>query len=210
MVNDDGQATQAAVLEQTLRIGGRLRAARLARLLTLADVAAASGLTKGFLSRVERNQVTASVASLLQICSALELSIGDLLEGDVDARLIRKDTSPRIYLGGEGMHDFLLTPSFEQRLQVLHSVVAPGGGSGSEPYALPTNVEFVYVLEGTLEIVLDTEVIVLEPGDALTFSAQTEHSFRNGSGATTTRVLWVLAPALPRNSHRHGVDHDQT
>ena len=48
-------------------IGGRIRATRLARGLTLGQVAAAAGLTQGFVSKLERDQVSPSVASLVAI-----------------------------------------------------------------------------------------------------------------------------------------------
>ena len=60
------------------RIGAQLKAARLAQRLTLAEVALRSGLTKGFLSKLERDQTTASVASLMRLCETLAISVGSL------------------------------------------------------------------------------------------------------------------------------------
>ena len=85
----------------------------------------------------------------------------------------------------------------ERRLQAILSEVAPGGGSGEETYALPAEVEFVFVLEGDLEVTVGGEVTTLGPGDAFTFSPGTEHGFRSLRTDGTTRVLWVFAPALP-------------
>jgi transcriptional regulator with XRE-family HTH domain len=46
--------------------------------LTLAQVAEASGLTKGFLSRLERDETSPSLATLVQLCQVLPLTIGSL------------------------------------------------------------------------------------------------------------------------------------
>ena len=54
-----------------LAIGSRIRAARHAQRLTIDQVADSTGLTKGFLSRVERDLTSPSVASLVTLCQVL-------------------------------------------------------------------------------------------------------------------------------------------
>ena len=65
---------------EQIPIGSRLRVARLAKGLTLGSVSAVAGLTQGYLSKVERDQVSPSVASLVAICTAVGLRVGDLFE----------------------------------------------------------------------------------------------------------------------------------
>jgi transcriptional regulator with XRE-family HTH domain len=192
--------TQAgSVAEADVRpTGRRLRAAREAQRLTLAQVADEVGLTKGFLSKVERDLATPSVASLLRLCAALGLSIGDLFTDAPDrGDLVRADSYPSIGFGGAGMAESLLTPLRERRLQVIHSVIGPGGGSGDETYELPTDVEFVLVLEGELHLTIGSHTHEMAVGDAMTIGRQAPHSFRNPAPSAAARVLWVLTPALP-------------
>src|SRR5262245_25142315 len=70
-------------------LGPRLRTARAAAGLTLRDLSAVTGLSQPFLSRLERGQVSASIANLLQICRALDLSMSSLLEGEAPTALDR-------------------------------------------------------------------------------------------------------------------------
>jgi len=179
------------------RIGDRLKAVRQARRLTLTDVAEASGLTKGFLSKLERDQATASVAALVRVCAALGISPGSLFEAAPGGEAVRAGNYPPISFGGQGLTEYLLTPTGERRVQAILSEIAPGGGSGEEAYALPAEVEFVFVLEGDLEVTVAGEVTTLGPGDAFTFSPGAEHGFRSLRTDGVTRVLWVFAPALP-------------
>jgi transcriptional regulator with XRE-family HTH domain len=191
--------TAAAGQSDGVQLGAQLKAARLARRKTLADVAEAAGLTKGFLSKIERDQATASVASLMRICETLEVSVGDLFNatpGDV----VRRDAAPKINFGGTGMTEFLMSPRGEHRLQAILSEIAPGGGSGDEPYSLPADVEFVFVVSGRLSITLRDEEVVLEQGDTLTFPPHVPHTFRSALDEGTTQVLWVFSPALPGQS----------
>jgi quercetin dioxygenase-like cupin family protein len=92
------------------------------------------------------------------------------------------------------MREYLLTPHGERRVQAILGELEPGGGSGDETYALPADVEFVFVLDGRLEITVQDEVTELRHGDAFTFPPSREHSFRSLESA---RVLWVISPALP-------------
>lgn len=178
------------------RLGAQLKAVRLARRMTLAGVAESAGITKGFLSKIERDQAAASVATLMRICEALQISVGELFDapsGDV----VRRSAYPLINFGGVGMTEFLLTPRGEQRLQAILSEIEPGGGSGEEPYSLPADVEFVFVVAGRLAVTLNDEEIVLEQGDTLTFAPHAQHTFRSALDTGTTQVLWVFSPALP-------------
>lgn len=180
-------------------IGAQLKAARLARRKTLAEVAAESGLTKGFVSKLERDQASASVASLMRLCQTLGISVGSLFHA-ASGEVVRHGAYPPINFGGVGITEFLLTPQGERRVQAILSVIEPGGGSGDEFYGLPADVEFVYVVQGRLQVSLRTADVVLEAGDAFTFPPRTEHCFRSVAVDEVTRVLWVFAPALPHDS----------
>jgi uncharacterized cupin superfamily protein len=93
------------------------------------------------------------------------------------------------------MREYLLTPTGERRVQAILSDVEPGGGSGEEAYGLPADVEFVFVLHGELEVIVEGEPVTLGAGDAYTFPAGAAHSFRAAGGPA--QVLWVVSPALP-------------
>ncbi len=179
-----------------MRIGAQLKAARLAARKSMAEVAEQSGLTKGFVSKIERDLANVSVASLIRLCEALDVSVGSLFQASI-GEVVRRDAYPPINFGGRKMTEYLLTPSGEKRVQAILSDIEPGGGSGDEPYSLPADVEFVFVLAGQLQITVAGEQIILEQGDAFTFPPSTQHTFRVAPPAGPTRVLWVFSPALP-------------
>jgi transcriptional regulator with XRE-family HTH domain len=180
---------------QSPHIGSQLRAARLAARKTVAEVAEASDLTKGYLSKVERDLASLSVASLIRLCGTLGISVGSLFS-ESKGELIRSGEYPPINFGGERMREYLLTPSGEKRVQAILSEIEPGGGSGAEPYSLPADVEFVLVLAGELVIEVTGEQFRLSAGDAFTFPPTSAHSFRVEGSSGPVRVLWVITPAL--------------
>jgi transcriptional regulator with XRE-family HTH domain len=179
----------------TAEIGPRLRAARRSQGLSLAGLAERSGLTKGFLSQVERDLTSPSVGTLLRLCSVLEMPVGHLFDGAA-APLVRGGERTPIAFGGSGVSEYRLTPAGESRVLLLLSELAPGGGSGDEPYALGTDAEVVHVLEGSLHIEVGGTHYDLVAGDTLTFEASSPHRWHNPSAAMPARVLWFLAPAL--------------
>jgi transcriptional regulator with XRE-family HTH domain len=169
--------------------------------MSMAEVAEQAGLTKGFVSKLERDLANVSVASLIRLCDALGVSVGSLFQAP-KGEIVRHDARPPINFGGRKMSEYLLTPSGEKRVQAILSEIEPGGGSGKEPYSLPADVEFVFVLAGQLQVTVAGEQITLGQGDAFTFPADMEHTFGVPPRADRTQVLWVVCPALPD----HGVE----
>lgn len=185
-------------------IGERLRAARAARRKTMAEVAEGAGVTKGFLSRLERDQANASVAVLMRLCGVLDLPVSSLFEPAPAGTVLRRGEYPVINFGGNALTEYMLTPRGEHRVSVILGEIEPGGGAGDEHYSLPGDVEFAMVLEGDLRLTFDNEprVVELQAGDAFTFHPGEKHTFRaTGDGC---RVLWVFSPGLSDIPPRRG------
>jgi transcriptional regulator with XRE-family HTH domain len=178
-------------------LGPRIRRARETGRLSLADVAARTDLTKGFLSRVERDAASPSVQSLMRICGALGLDPADLFRRP-PTTVVRAAARPQLAgLPGASVIDTLLTPPSERHLTVLESVVAPGGNGGEALYSLRSETEVCFVLEGEIDLVVEGETIRVATGDSVTFGAGVPHTWSNPSTTAGARILWILAPALP-------------
>ena len=177
-----------------VRIGSKLRAARTAHGYTLDQLASATGLTKGFLSRVERDETSPSVASLITLCEVMSIDVGSLFSVP-DVALVRRDGAPAINLGGTGVHESLMTPRGQSKLQLVHSTVEPGGSGGGDLYTINCEVEVLYVLKGAVELRFSDRVQRLSAGDALTFAGGEPHTWSNPSSRHRAEVVWVLVPA---------------
>jgi transcriptional regulator with XRE-family HTH domain len=177
--------------EEEVKVGERLRWARMRQGRTIAEVAKATGLSKGFISQIERDLTTPSVASLVRICAAVGIPVGALFVPSA-TNLIRADERHPIGMGGVGLREWLLTPPEARDLCVVETEIAPGGGSGVGTYTLDADAHWVRVLEGRVDMTVAGDTYLLEPGDALSFSPRDPHSFVNASEGTT-RLLWVLA-----------------
>jgi transcriptional regulator with XRE-family HTH domain len=96
---------------------------------------------QGFVSKLERDLASVSVASLIRLCTALDISAGSLLQPP-PGEVIRHDAYPPINFGGSGVREYLLTPSGEKRMQAILSDIEPGGGSGAVTFAGSTGHTF--------------------------------------------------------------------
>jgi len=188
--NGDGSRRDGVV-----HLGVKLRGARVARGLTMEQVADRAGLTKSFISRLERDEVSPSIASLVGVCDALGLRVGDLFDPPRTS-VVRAGSAPPVRFGPDGLVEYQLTPGTERQMSVYLSVAEPGVVSSDELYTHSPDVETLYVLTGTVVVEIRDDDVTLEEGDAFTFSPREPHRWRNGSLTERCSMLWVFAPAL--------------
>ncbi len=96
-------------------LGMTIRRLRESRQLTLNEIAARSGLTRSFLSQVERNLTSPSVASLRKVAQAFGVPLTELFQGPVmpENRVVRRDERRQLIHPSRQWRDYLLTPRLE-------------------------------------------------------------------------------------------------
>jgi transcriptional regulator with XRE-family HTH domain len=177
-----------------LQLGPRIRALRQARNVTLRELAERAGVTESFLSQVEREVTSPSIASVQRIARALDLAIAELfMEETTHGRVVRSADRRRIAYPGLGAVDEFLTAGLNGRLQLILSTVQPGGGTGEKGYTHDSDEEVVVVLSGRLELWVADEHYVLDAGDTVAYSSRLPHHNVN-PGDTPAVVLFCLTP----------------
>jgi transcriptional regulator with XRE-family HTH domain len=172
-------------------MGRRLRALRLERGLSLADVATKTLISIGFLSALERARMSASVGTLRKLARFYNINILDLFNtSETNPRRVRPDQRKRLQAGPGVWMDLLAWGNAVMEPHLFR--IAPGAGSG-ESYT-HEGEEFLFMLRGQLEISLDDgEKVRLNRGDSFYFESGIPHCWRN-PGKKETRVLWVNTP----------------
>jgi transcriptional regulator with XRE-family HTH domain len=122
-------AEQADPSRMELRVGARLRHARLLNLMRLKDVAERAMCSEGMLSKIENDRAIPSLTTLHRLCKALNVSASSPLNnGRRDARAI---IGHPLGSGGEGVKAEVLIPHAEGRLlEGFIVIIEPGGHSG--------------------------------------------------------------------------------
>jgi len=171
-------------------IGGHLRRLRSKRRLSLAQVADAVGVSVGFLSAMERSQMSGSVGTLRKLARFYKTNILDFFDANgTNSRHVRP-AERKVLEAGAGVRMELL--AWGNAVMEPHLFrIAPAAGSG-DSYA-HEGEEFIYVLRGDLEISVDGENYCLKPGDSFYFESATPHRWKN-PGRKETWLLWVNTP----------------
>ncbi len=174
----------------TAAMGPRLRRLRTQRGLSLAEVASAAGISIGFLSALERSQMSASVGTLRRLARYYRTNILDFFDAtEMNARLVRPPKR-KVLDAGPGVRMELL--AWGNKVMEPHLFrIAPGAGSG-ESYT-HEGEEFLFVLRGELQIALHGEEYHLKRGDSFYFESATPHHWKN-PGRSETWLLWVNTP----------------
>ena len=172
-------------------LGPRLRRMRQERGQTLEQAAAAVGLSASFLSELERGQSGASMATLHRLLAYFGTTFAALLQrpGGRVARVKRAG-------GGRSVrnHGVTVEQLADGQAMMEPQLFTIEAGAGSEGSYAHEGEEFVFVLDGAFEVVLNEgERYVLRVGDSLYYPSSVAHWWRN-PGRVTARVLWVNTP----------------
>jgi DNA-binding transcriptional MerR regulator/mannose-6-phosphate isomerase-like protein (cupin superfamily) len=185
------QGVVSVPAENAVSPGARFRRLRQRRGLSLAQVARATGVSVGFLSALERGQMSASIATLRRIARYYRTNILSFFEPAKDNSRLVKPGNRKILETTKGVRMELLAWGNTAMEPHLFRV-KPGGNSG-ESYT-HEGEEFLHVLRGQFEIWLNhDERYVLTPGDSLYFQSSTPHRWRN-PGKTESWLLWINTP----------------
>ncbi len=168
--------------------------------MTLDTLAEATGLTKSFLSKVERGASVPSIATALRLAHAFGISVGQLLgeAEDSGAIAVLRRADRHSFMRGDaagGDEDYVplvpgravkaMEPFLVHPLAQFRSARLPSTHMGEE---------FIFVLAGSIEIDFgDHRSVVLEHGDSLYFDASLPHRTRS-LGGVPAEVLIVVQP----------------
>ena len=162
--------------------------------MTLRQLGEQSGLTASYISQIERDQTSPSIASLKKIASAFKIRIVDFFMEESVGEPVVMGPEERIRVSLKGWRaqiQQLVKSVTNKRMQPFYTVIEPGGGSKS-PYS-HVGEEFGIVLEGTLTLTVGDQVSPVPKGHSFYYSSLIPHSWTNKESASTV-VVWVVSP----------------
>ena len=198
-------------------IGDKIRKERLRRKLTLEQLSKRTGLSKSFISQVERNLAQPSVTSLKKIAQQFGISVVNFFADEKnnhnlwgygrpyqemadksivynrEVRLVRSHRRKGVTLPGCNVHYEVLTPDLNRQLEAMYMRIAKGETSGDEPMIDAPGEKFGIVLKGVLEFRVGDDVFQLNAGDSICHPADATHWWR-GLDGDPIEVIWVQTP----------------
>ena len=162
--------------------------------ITLDQLAQASGVTAGALSRVERGLLSVSLRNAQAIARGLGYDLGELLQPPVAVQITRAGDYARFVHEDTGIvRQALAHPA--PGLEWLHYEVPAGQESSHFAAHRAGTREVFYILSGQLRVWTGGDSILLHAGDTAQLLMDTEHRFVNEGKSTAQLLLLVVAPA---------------
>lgn len=169
-----------------------LRTVRKQRGLTLERLAEQTGLTKSYLSKVERRRSTPSIAVAMKVARALDVDVAQLFSERSDEEKIAVDRA--VDRRGDRQRYRAMAPGLLGK-SMAPFVVQPAGRVSGDPHPVHSGQEFVFVHAGVVELDYGEQTVRLVAGDSAYFDASISHRIRAvGSGRTEVVVVTAGEP----------------
>lgn len=190
-LNQEGMLGDRTQPKKESPVGPILRRLRFQRGTSLSTVAHAVGVSKGFLSNLERSRCRASVKILRGLARYYRVTGLSLADPADRAKPL---LTPRDRKTLHGMPGVYVEPLvFGATVLEPHLFRIEPGAGVREAYG-HEGEEFVFLIRGRLDIEMGGRQFQLQTGDAFSFNSQSPHRWRN-PGKTKTIALWITTPA---------------
>jgi len=177
-----------------LHIGERLRTLRLQRGLTQEEMADRCELSKGFISQVERDQASPSIATLQDMLECLGSNLPAFFSRKTEEKIVFTPQDMFEKVDDEtlkGAITWLIPDAQKNTMEPILLEIGPGGQSQTLPPH--EGEEFGYVLKGSIHLMIGGKRVKVLKGDSFCLHPDSEHYLLN-LGKTEAKILWVSTP----------------
>ena len=181
-----------------VNMGERVRKVRKRRGLSLQDISQRTDIDIYMLSRIEEGVVTPPLGTVIRLAKALDMKMGYFISGEEnkaytivrrdDRRVVaRYDSKKGKQYGYE--YESLAPHKKDRHMEPFLVTLEPA--QTEEERSTHDGQEFIFVLQGRMEVRLGREIHILEPGDAIYYDSTVPHLVKC-HGEENTRILAVL------------------
>lgn len=176
-----------------MEIGKKIRRLRIQNSLTQEELAERCELTKGFISQVERDLTSPSIATLRDILEGLGTNLRDFFNEIEDEKIVF--TKEDVFVSENEDYKYTLKwliPNAQKNLMEPILIELDEGGRTKED-SPHEGEEFGYVLKGTIYVYLGNERYKVRKGQSFYYKANFNHYIAN-AGKTKASVIWISTP----------------
>ncbi len=181
------------------KVGEKVKKVREGKKLSLADLAEKTGYSSAILSQIENHLLSPSLGTLIQISHALDVPLSKLFgeKRGHSYSIVRKDERKLVsrFASKEGVnygytYESLGFDKRNRRMEPFIVTLEPATVK-HEKLSSHSGEEFIYVLEGDMEVVLGDLKDTLSPGDSIYYDSTLPHRVAC-AGKSPTKILAVL------------------
>lgn len=174
-------------------IGKKLKELRLQNDLTLDDLASRSELTKGFLSQVERNLTTPSIATLEDILEALGSSLSEFFHEEPERQVVFSTQDFFVDEKEEYTIEWIVPNAQKNEMEPILLTLHPR--QTSHEMQAHHGEEFGYVLKGNVTLVCGNKKYKLKAQETFYLEGKKSHYLYN-HGSSDAKILWITTPPM--------------
>ena len=176
-----------------MNIGEKIKHLRVKNGLTQQELANRCELSKGFISQVERDLTSPSIATLMDILECLGTNLKDFFNDKDDEKIIFHKDDIFIQEDKDLGHTIKWIVPNSQKNSMEPILIEIQSGGASEPDDPHDGEEFGYVMSGTIFLHLGNQKFKVKKGESFYFKPSLVHFISNES-KYTAKVLWVSLP----------------
>lgn len=174
-------------------IGAKIKRIRLSNQLTLEELANRSELTKGFLSQLERDLTSPSVATLENILEALGTNLKDFFSEDEDEQIVFSKDDFFENIQDDYKISYIIPNAQKNEMEPILIELKKGKNSMEiDPH---DGEEFGYVIHGKITLMNGDEEYELKKGETFYLKGNLPHYIVNKHD-TLAKVIWVSTPPI--------------
>jgi transcriptional regulator with XRE-family HTH domain len=178
-----------------MQIGTKIRRLRTQHGLTQQELADRTDLSKGYISQLESEMTSPSIATLVDLLDSLGTNLKDFFNKDDDERLVfsKEDVIDKVD-ETLGYTISWVVPNAQKNVMepILLTLEAGGRSESDEPHS---GEEFGYVLSGSIVLHVGNRQQKVAKGDSFYFKTTMTHYIEN-RGKRPAKVLWVSSPPM--------------
>lgn len=172
-------------------LGKKIKQMRNRKSLTQEELADRCELTKGYISQLENNLNSPSIATLTDILSALGSNLSEFFREEAEDKVVF--TKEEFFeKDSDGVRFKWLIPNAQKNMMEPVTVELEEGATTVEDVP-HEGEEFGYILEGRVAVVLGAQHYICKKGEAFYYSAGKPHRIQN-KGKGKARFLWISTP----------------
>jgi transcriptional regulator with XRE-family HTH domain len=175
-----------------MKIGTLIREKRRDLGWSLRELGERAGVTAGFLSQVENDQVSPSLNSLQSIATAMQVPMFSLLNDTPSGNVVQANERRKFSFEDSNISYDLLTTDFTRQMMAYLIHIGPRSKRIAQQLARSTE-QWMHVMEGKMKIVVGEETYLLDPGDTVYYDGDLLQEF----GSVSDEDLVILCCICP-------------
>ena len=176
-----------------MQIGKKIKDLRIQKNLTQEELADRCELSKGFISQLERDLTSPSIATLIDILQCLGTDLKDFFDDSEDEQIAFKETDyfEKIDEELKNKIEWIIPNAQKNMMEPIRLTLSPGGST--YPDNPHEGEEFGYVLSGSVKLILGKRTIKVKKGESFYFTGNATH-YITANEKTGAVLIWVSTP----------------